>query len=347
LEFLAQYGLFLAKTVTLVVAIMVVVAFVVAAGMKKNRGDKGQIKVVCLNDEIADMADALKAHLLDEKAIKDENKQRKKNEKAEQKAKKQAPEGERKQRIFVLDFDGDIKASAAESLRHVVTAVLAQAGEQDEVVLRLESQGGMVHSYGFAASQLARIREKNIPLTVCVDKVAASGGYMMACVASHIIAAPFAIVGSIGVVASLPNFHRVLKKHDVDYEMLTAGEYKRTLTVLGENTEKGRQKFQEDLEDTHDLFKAFIHEHRPALDVEIVATGEVWFGSRALAVGLIDAVSTSDAYITARHPAADIFAVSYEQKKTLAERVGVNTQKAAEALIQGVFEKLSARYWAR
>ena len=109
-------------------------------------------------------------------------------------------------------------------------------------------------AYGLAASQMQRIRDKKLKLTVCVDKVAASGGYMMAVVADKIIAAPFAVLGSIGVLAQVPNFHRLLKKHDVDFEMLTAGKYKRTLTMFGENTDKGREKFQEDIEDTHVLF---------------------------------------------------------------------------------------------
>lgn len=348
MEFLSNYGLFLAKTVTLVIAIFAVISMVVAAGSKRNHPKKGHISVVRINDELTDMADVLQVELLDDKELKAENKQRKKLEKAEQKAKK-SKEGQelRKKRVYLVDFDGDIQASAAEQLRHIVTTILSHAESRDEVVLRLESQGGMVHSYGFAASQLTRITQKNIPLTVCVDKVAASGGYMMACVANKILAAPFAVIGSIGVVASLPNFHKLLKKHDVDYEILTAGEYKRTLTVFGENTDKSRQKFKEDLEDTHVLFKDFIHEHRAIVDIDKVATGEIWFGSRALEQQLIDGISTSDEYITAQHPAADIFEVKYEFKKSLAERVGVNAKGVLEAVVMGLVEKLSVRYWAK
>ncbi len=351
LEFLSEYGLFLAKTLTFVVAILVVVSFVIAANLKKQSAAKGQISIDKINDEIEEMADALKAELLDHKALKAEHKARKKVEKAEQKAEQKAvksgAEGDRKKRVFVVDFDGDISASAAEPLRHIVTCILTVAEAQDEVVLRLESQGGMVHSYGFAASQLMRITQKSIPLTVCVDKVAASGGYMMACVANKILAAPFAVIGSIGVVASLPNFNRVLKKHDVDYEILTAGEYKRTLTMFGENTDKGRQKFKEDLEDTHGLFKDFIHQHRAVVDIEKVATGEIWFGSRALQQQLIDGISTSDDYIISQHPAADIYEVKYEHKKSLAEKIGINTRVLSQSLASALVEKLSVRYWAK
>ena len=236
--------------------------------------------------------------------------------------------------------------------RHDDAAALEHVGDRrgvagilDEVVVRLESPGGLVHGYGLAASQLARITQKKIPLTVCVDKVAASGGYMMACVADKIVAAPFAVLGSIGVVAQLPNFNRALKKHDVDYEIFTAGEYKRTVTMLGENTEKGRRKFMEDLEDTHVLFKEFVGEHRPAVNVDEVATGEIWFGRRALEKNLIDLISTSDEYLTAMHPQADIVGVRYEHKKRIQERVGLAAARAFETAFDHTLARLARRHW--
>ncbi len=344
MEFLSEYGLFLLKAVTIVVAIIVMVSFVVAAGMKNAGGrEKGKIKVSRLNDRLDEMAQTLCDYALDEKSLKALEKQKKKDEKAQKKVK----DAERKKRVFVLDFDGDIKASATSQLREAITAVLTLAEPQDEVVVTLESGGGMVHSYGLAASQLARITSKNIPLTVCVDKVAASGGYMMACVADKLLAAPFAIIGSIGVVAQIPNFHRVLQKHDVDYDVLTAGEYKRTLTILGENTEKGKAKFLEDLEDTHELFKDFISEHRTSVNVEDVATGEIWFGTRALDKNLVDAISTSDEYLTSMHPEADIFSVEYEEKKSIQEKLGAGFGSAIERVFSKWAEVLTTRFWAR
>ncbi|MEQ8517396.1 MAG: protease SohB, partial [Chromatocurvus sp.] len=232
--------------------------------------------------------------------------------------------------LFVLDFDGDIQASATDNLREEISAIVPQLKEGDEVLLRLESPGGVVHGYGLAASQLRRIRDAGAPLTVCVDKVAASGGYMMACVADRIIAAPFAVIGSIGVLAQLPNFHRLLKKNDIDFELLTAGEYKRTLTLFGENTDKGREKFVEELEDTHALFKHFVKENRPALDVDRVATGEVWYGQQAVDEGLVDELATSDAQIQGRLEANDVFEVRFVRKRNWQEKLGI----AAEAAIQ-------------
>lgn len=348
MEFIAEYGLFLAKVVTLVVAVMIVAGVVFSAGHKGSQRERGRIVVTKLNERFHHMAQTLKHAALDEKAFKKAEKLLKKTEKNDLKSKnKDKDRPDRKKRVFVLDFEGDIKASATEELRETITAVLTLAEPQDEVVVKLESGGGMVHSYGLAASQLARITQKQIPLTVCVDKVAASGGYMMACVADKILAAPFAILGSIGVVAQMPNFHRVLKNHDVDYEVLTAGEYKRTLTLFGENTEKARQKFKDDLEDVHELFKDFISEHRTSVKVEEVSTGEIWFGSRALEKNLVDGIATSDEYLTGLHPDADIFAVDYEQKKTLPEKMGMGVAGAVEKVFYRAIGVLNFRYWAR
>jgi serine protease SohB len=356
LEFLTNYGLFFAKTLTFVVAVFIVVSLIVSAGSRGKKSEKGQIHVSKLNEKFKAMREALQHSVLDEdqlKMVEKDEKKRLKVEKAEQKkiakamTKKDdvAVVEEYKKRVFVLDFHGDIKASANESLRESISAVLTLATPKDEVVVKVESGGGMVHSYGLASSQLARITSKKIPLTVCVDKVAASGGYMMACVANKIVAAPFAILGSIGVVAQLPNFHRLLKKNDIDYEMFTAGEYKRTVTMFGENTEKGRDKFVEDLEDTHVLFKEFVSEHRPQVDIATVATGEVWFGRRAKDVNLIDILQTSDEYLLDQIETADIFEVEFTIKKSLPEKLGMAAQVAVERALLSVWEKSQLNRW--
>ena len=244
-----------------------------------------------------------------------------------------------KPRLFVLDFDGDLYARAVGALRNEVTAVLSIVRPEDEVLLRLESPGGVVHGYGLAASQLRRLRERNIPLTVAVDKVAASGGYMMACVADKIVSAPFAIIGSVGVVAEVPNIHRLLKKYDIDVDVMTAGEFKRTVTFMGENTEKGKQKFQQELEETHQLFKQFVSENRPQLDIEKVATGEHWFGRQALELNLVDSISTSDDLLLKAFENKQIIEVKYQAKQSLIQRIGLQ----AEASVENLFAKFANR----
>lgn len=339
MEFITEYGLFLAKSLTVLVTIVLVIAFVISMGHKGKSTDKGHLEVTRLNDKFESIQEALKDAVTEPEFRKLELKQEKAAEKAAAKARKKAAkqkgdaEADTRSRVYVLNFEGDIKASAVESLREEISGVLSLARETDEVVLRLESGGGMVHSYGLAASQLDRIRKRGIPLTVCVDKVAASGGYMMACVANKILAAPFAVMGSIGVVAQLPNFHRLLKKNHVDVELLTAGEHKRTLTMFGENTDKDREKFMEDLEDTHELFKSFVTEHRPVVDIQAVANGDVWYGQRALSNHLVDELMTSDEYIHQRAQTADVFEVQYVFKKSLQEKLGVAAQSAVDRVV--------------
>lgn len=314
MEFLTHYGLFLAKAITVVAAILATTAGLVALSARARRGTKDRIEVKHLNQRYENMAQALEAAILPKKALKPVLKARKRQHKAEQRA-------GRPQRIFVLNFHGNVMASALSSLREEITAVLTVMTPQDEVFLRLESGGGLVHAYGLAASQLLRIKARGIPLTVAVDRVAASGGYMMASVADRLIAAPFAVVGSIGVVAQIPNFHRLLKKSDIDYEQITAGEYKRTLTLFGENTEKARDKVRQEVEDAHGLFKDFIKEHRGQLDLDRVATGEYWFGARALELKLVDELRTSDDYLMEASQSADLYEVTYTSHKPLTARL--------------------------
>jgi serine protease SohB len=343
-EFFTEYGMFLAKAVTFVVAFLFVVAGIAnVAGRNRQMDDDGTLRVKHLNDEMKALREGLGDEVMAPAARKAARKAREKAEKAEHKKQKKGADEPRK-RVFVLDFHGDIRASAVEDMRREISAVLQIASKEDEVVVRLESPGGLVHSYGLAASQLRRVRDHGIPLTICVDEVAASGGYMMACIGDRIIAAPFAVIGSIGVVAQVPNVHRLLKKHDVDVDVMTAGEYKRTLTVFGENTDKGRQKFQEELEDTHLLFKEFVGEQRAGLDVAKVATGEHWFGQRALELGLVDELKTSDEYLLERIESADVFEVRWEHKRKLAERLGFSVEGGVQRAVEKLLHQGASRW---
>lgn len=320
-EFLSQYGLFLAKTITFGVALLLLTgAMVNLIRQARSQSQPERLEVRNLNERFRWLADTVKAELESPAERKRAAKARKQEEKARQKALKEG-KAPAKPRVFVLDFEGNLRADATEALREEVSAILQVAREGDEVLLRLESPGGLVPAYGLAASQLKRLKAKGLKLTVAVDQVAASGGYLMACVADHIIAAPFAILGSIGVVGQVPNVHRWLKNHDVDIELHTAGEYKRTLTVLGENTEAGRAKFREELELTHQLFKGFVAEHRPVLDVDRVATGEHWYGQQALELKLVDELKTSDDWLLARSAEADLLQLRYRPPQRLSDRL--------------------------
>nr|WP_159465889.1 protease SohB [Scandinavium goeteborgense] len=342
MELLSQYGLFLAKIATIVVAIAVVATLIVNLTQRKRQ--RGELRITNLSEQYKEMQEDMSVALLDAPQQKLWHKAQKKKHKLEAKtakanAKKGVKETSDKPKVWVLDFKGSMDAHEVTALREEVTAVLAVIKPQDQVVVRLESPGGVVHGYGLAASQLQRLRAKQVPLTIAVDKVAASGGYMMACVGNKIVSAPFAIIGSIGVVAQIPNFNRFLKNKDIDIELHTAGQYKRTLTLLGENTEEGRQKFREDLNETHLLFKDFVHQMRPQLDIDQVATGEHWYGQQAQDKGLVDEIGTSDDLLLGLMDGHEVLNVRYLQRKKLMDRFTGSAAESADHLLM--------RWWQR
>ncbi len=311
MHFLNEYILFLAKSLTFVFAVLLILGGIIIIFSKTKEKDKaGKLTIQKLNHQYDDYLSVVQEATLTKSAIK----QNKKNQKTKNKASKK--------RLFLLCFDGDIKASTVNSLREEITAIILSKDPQDEVLLKIDSPGGMVHAYGLAAAQIQRLKDAKIKLTVAVDKVAASGGYLMACLADHIISAPFAIIGSIGVIAQLPNFNRWLEKNDIDFEQISAGQYKRTLSLFGKNTPEGRNKMQEEVDQAHEIFKNFINSYRSKVNINEVSTGEHWFGSRALELNLVDEIKTSDEYLLARKEAYDIYQVKYLVKKKLSERIG-------------------------
>ncbi|TVQ42016.1 MAG: protease SohB [Wenzhouxiangella sp.] len=315
MEFLLDYGLFLAKALTALLVALILITAIVGALRNARQQEQlpSRLEVRHLNDEYERAGLTLKSAMLPTKAVKSERK-------ALKARRKQHGQSSRP-RLFVLDFHGDIRASATESLREEITAILTAASADDEVLVRLESGGGMIPPYGLAAAQLLRLRDRGIRLTVAVDRVAASGGYMMACVADRILTAPFAILGSIGVIAQVPNFNRMLKKHEIDFEQFMAGEHKRTVTLFGENTDQGRHKFQQEIEQAHELFKDFVARYRPQVDLAEIATGEYWYGTQALEHKLADQVLTSDEYLLERSQNAELYAVSKRVRKPLLSRI--------------------------
>ena len=328
IEFLSEYGLFLLKVITVVVGIVVVIVVAASAGRK---GTQEGLEVENLNKKHESLVAALRSAVSSKDQQKKAAKEKKKKDKADAKDESIRP------RSFVIDFKGDLKASAVPSLREEVSAILDVATENDDVIVRLENHGGVVHEHGLAASQLARIRDHNIPLIICVDKVAASGGYLMACVATKIYAAPFAILGSIGVLAQIPNFNRMLDSHGVEFEQVTAGKYKRTVTMFGENTDEDRAKLKEELEEVHTLFKDAVARYRPDMDLEKIATGEHWYGTRALELGLADEIRTSDELLSDLVGERDLYSVCYKIKQPL--------QKRLMGSIDSALEKANAASW--
>jgi len=332
MEILADYLVFLLKVFTIALAITVPLLLVIGSSKGKTQA-KGKLAITNLSEKFEDMGNAVTSSNMNPKELKkfykDINKSKKKKT------------DENEPSIFVLNFNGDIQASEVEKLKYEINAILLSESECKEVVVKVESGGGSAYAYGLCAAELKRLVDNDISLTVCIDKVAASGGYLMSCVATKIIAAPWAIVGSIGVIAQLPNFHRLLKKNLIDFELHTAGEFKRTLTTLGENTEDGRDKFKADLEDLHVIFKDFVKEQRPEVDTAVVATGEVWQGEEAVRVGLVDSLETSDNYLVNLSKDATLFEIEYIEKKNLSERFAFSMQLILEKSVVKFYDLIN------
>ena len=328
MEILTDYLIFLLKVFTIALAITIPLLIVIGTSKSKNQS-RGKLSITNLSNKFEEMGNAVKGSVMNPKELKKFNKEISKDKKKKDKGKDKDKDNETDS-VFVLNFKGDIQASEVEKLKQEVNAILLSDTECREVVIRVESGGGSAYAYGLCAAELKRLVDNEINLTVCIDKVAASGGYLMSCVATKIIAAPWAIVGSIGVIAQLPNFHRLLKKNSIEFEMHTAGAFKRTLTTLGENTDEGREKFKSDLEDLHLIFKNFVKEQRPQVDTEIVATGETWQGEDAVKVGLVDSLETSDNYLVSLSKDAKLFELEFVEKKNLTERFAISMQIVIE-----------------
>lgn len=332
LEFLHDVGMFFSQAVIIVLAIIAIILTITAVALK-NKNSKN-ITIELINDNLEEQAYQIRTSLLKDEELKNEKKRFKKSLKDSKKT-------ELKPYAYVLNFlEGDVKASGVEQFREEITNLLLVAKKEEEVIINVESPGGIVHGYGLAAAQIIRLRDFGLKVTICIDKIAASGGYMMACTGHQIISAPFAIIGSVGVVAQVPNFHRLLKKNDVDFKEYTAGDFKRTVSLFGEVTEKGEKKFTEQLEATHVLFKNFVAKYRPQLDVEKIATGEYWFGEDAIKLKLVDHLGTSDDYILNKIKTHTVVKLTIEKKPSFSEKISDMFAQAVSLTLEKSIQRI-------
>ena len=322
---LGNYLLFMAKCATLLGLLFIFIAAIIATASKAKTKKKIKISARSLNEHYQGLKQVIFELTQDKKSHKAQKKEQKTLEKKHAK--------HNKPRLFIINFKGDVQAHAASALNEQINTILLSHQPDDEVLLRLESPGGVVPGYGLAAAQLTRLRDKNIPLTIAIDKVAASGGYLMASVANQVIAAPLAIIGSIGVIAQLPNFHRLLEKNHIDYEQVMAGKHKRTLTIFGQNTQQGREKLQSEVDETLVLFKSHIQKFRPQVIIDNVATGEHWYGSQALDLKLIDAIQTSDDFILSNLDEKQLIQIECHEKQSKIDKLMKASYSAYQKMV--------------
>lgn len=311
MDYLYDISLFFLKSLIIVVGLLVVILIPMIQSQKRKAGKKKKLELENLKNRFKPYIQEFHQAHMNKKKYKNYLKQLKKKEPIE--SEKEKPNS------FLISFTGDKMATQVESLRDEVSLILNIAKPEDEVILLLESPGGAVASYGLAASQLVRLRDR-LKLTICVDTVAASGGYLMASTGHQIISAPFALVGSIGVLFQTPNIHEFLKKRDISFEEITAGKYKRTITPFGKITEEKKQKLQEQIDLVYFQFKNFLKKYRENLDFEKVATGEVWLGAEALKLHLVDKIQCSDDYIMEALKTRNVYKIKLKEEKKLWEK---------------------------
>ncbi|KAL7534110.1 hypothetical protein ACHAWF_004724 [Thalassiosira exigua] len=201
-------------------------------------------------------------------------------------------EGTRRKNLFVTRFPGDVTASQLNELREEVTGILRASQPRDEALLILQSGGGTVTGYGLAAAQLQRFKANGMKLTV------------------------------IGVISEIPNAYDRLKKEGIEFQTVTAGKYKRTVTPTKKVTKEDLAKSTEDIQEIFDLFKSFVASQRPQLDIEDVATGDTWFGEDALEKGLCDELAAADdVLLEFADGGYDLYEVAYDPGSERAGRL--------------------------
>ncbi|CAB3976441.1 protease SohB [Candidatus Azoamicus ciliaticola] len=307
---LTDYTIFFLKIITIIILLLLTI--ITCLIIIKNKDNK-YIEIKNINKKYI----TLKKMFLSEILKKTEKKNIIKNINKEEKIIKT-------KNLFILNFNGDINASDINNLKDILSILILNKKYVDEVLIKLTSNGGIVTNYGLAATQLKRLKNENINLTISIDTIAASGGYMMACVANKIIASHFSIIGSIGVLGIIPNINKMLNKNNIEIEYHTSGKYKKTLSVIGENTEIGRKKFIESLENTHFLFKNFVKENRSQINIDEIATGEYWYGIDALKLNLIDKIQTSDEYIMENLNNTKIYEIKLNEKTNIKNKIKEN-----------------------
>lgn len=196
--------------------------------------------------------------------------------------------------VFVIDYVGSMMASEVVYLTAKIDAIILKSNKDDEVVINITSPGGAVSGYGLVASQIKRLKTAGLKITATVDTVAASGGYMAAVVSDEIIAAPFAMVGSIGVVANVMIYEELLKNIGIQTNVYTSGDSKRTVVPSRVPNAEEEAKLEAQLEEIHSRFKDHVLSFRPDIDEDKVFTGQAFLAADAINFGLVDKIGTSD-----------------------------------------------------
>jgi signal peptide peptidase SppA len=238
-------------------------------------------------------------------------------------------------------------ARGAINLAAVETA-LTRAFDHDRlkaVALLINSPGGAPTQSGLVAERIRQLADKKgVPVLAFAEDVAASGGYWLACAADEIYAHRTSMVGSIGVISGGFGFTGLLDRFGVERRLHTAGENKARLDPFSPEKPEDVEWLKKMHSQLHELFVDWVKERRGdrLSSTEGLFTGDIWLGSKALELGLIDGLGSLREVIAERYPDAEIFIA--EAKKPLLARLGLGAPAAASAMLDAVTHKAA---WSR
>ena len=187
--------------------------------------------------------------------------------------------------------------------------IIRKAYEDETVkalVLRVDSGGGSAYASEVIADELEKFKDSGRPIIASMGGVAASGGYYISTPADKILAERHTITGSIGVGGFLPTFERALEYIGINEDGVSTVDI--TTSVAESLTEKDKALLQMGTDLVYDKFIAKVADNRGVTKEEIdqIARGKVWIGSKALEIGLVDEIAGIDRAIELAAELAEI-----------------------------------------
>ncbi len=245
-------------------------------------------------------------------------------------------------RLAVLRFQGlrDLNASGDQRLSEAIDEVLVNRDHFEEAVVIIDSPGGTTHGYGHAYALLERLSASGLKVTACIDRIGASGGYLMALPADRILAGPFAIVGSVGVVAGIPNVKRLLEEKGVSYRLFVAGDKKRVVHFADDDGPEVREYMDEKLAGIHTQFLQAVEKHRgDRVKLDEVRSGDHWSAEESVekGLGLVDELQTSAEYLLERN--REVALVMIERRVDITERFAGYLAARLSARVASLFTR--------
>ncbi|WP_343192796.1 S49 family peptidase [Buchnera aphidicola (Taiwanaphis decaspermi)] len=232
----------------------------------------------------------------------------------------------KKSNLYILDYNDKIKKNKIKKLREEISSIILVAKKNDEVLLRLENTSDIVYEYGLVIAQLQRLRKKGIKLIISIDKIVSNGGYIIACVADHISASPFSIIGPINIVVNIPNIDKYTQTSNLNNQLNDCNTFTK-LTLIKNNTKIYVNKIFNKLDIKKYIRNSFIKDMRPSLNLNKIFNQNYWIGENAINEKLIDSINTSDDILFSKKDTHNLLKIKYVYKSNIVEKYIVTLNK--------------------